>query len=158
MTPWITYFTLVLAGFLLIGSEIYIPGGVLGIMGVVCLGIAAVLGFGIGPMVGWISLLGILLFGITAAVFWLKIFPRSSAGRRLTLSSDGKDFKSGPPELAKLKGRRGQTRTALRPGGVARIEGRRVDVVAEDGVWLDAGTEVEVVRVSGSRLYVRATT
>lgn len=155
MTPWLTYFTLVLAGFLLLGSEIYVPGGVLGITGAVCLGIAVVLGFKIGPTVGWYSLLGILVFGVTAAVFWLKVFPRSSAGRRLTLASDGKNFKSGPPELAELKGRRGVTQTALRPAGVARIDNRRLDVISEDGVWVDANAEIEVARVSGSHLYVR---
>jgi membrane-bound serine protease (ClpP class) len=54
-----------------------------------------------------------------------------------------------------LLGKQGMTHTTLRPSGIAMIEGRRVDVVTE-GVVLDAGVPVEVVKVEGNRVVVRS--
>lgn len=55
-----------------------------------------------------------------------------------------------------LIGQLGEAFTTLRPAGRARINGRLVDVVAE-GAFLDPGTPVEVVDVSGNRVIVRRT-
>lgn len=48
----------------------------------------------------------------------------------------------------------GTTLTKLRPAGKARINGRRVDVIAQ-GQMIDNGVTVEIVEVSGSRVVVR---
>jgi membrane-bound serine protease (ClpP class) len=52
-------------------------------------------------------------------------------------------------------GRSGRAITTLRPSGSADIDDERV-AVESDGEWIEAGTEVEVVRVDGNRLIVRA--
>jgi membrane-bound serine protease (ClpP class) len=44
--------------------------------------------------------------------------------------------------------------TTLRPAGIARIEGARLDVVT-DGEYVEAGEPVEVTRVDGNRIVVR---
>ncbi len=54
-----------------------------------------------------------------------------------------------------LVGQRGSAVSPLRPAGAASIAGRRVDVVS-DGGYIDAGDPVEVVRVRGARIEVRA--
>lgn len=54
-----------------------------------------------------------------------------------------------------LVGRRGVAVTDLRPAGVGRFEGERVDIVAEEG-WLTSGTPIEIVRSEGYRHVVRA--
>jgi membrane-bound serine protease (ClpP class) len=51
-------------------------------------------------------------------------------------------------------GKRGVAATTLRPAGIARIEGARVDVVT-DGEYVEAGEPVEVTRVDGNRIVVR---
>ncbi len=56
---------------------------------------------------------------------------------------------------ADLIGAQGVTLTDLRPSGSARINGERVDVVADAG-WLEAGTPVRVVRAEGYRTLVEA--
>jgi membrane-bound serine protease (ClpP class) len=61
------------------------------------------------------------------------------------------------PRSRDLLGKSGRAVSTLRPAGIADIEGRRVDCVA-DGELLDAGTEVTVVRVDGNRVVVRAAT
>ncbi len=51
-------------------------------------------------------------------------------------------------------GTMGKAFSVLRPAGKAQIEGRVVDVVAEGG-FIEAGTEIEVVEVSGNKVVVR---
>ena len=58
-------------------------------------------------------------------------------------------------ELEQLIGKTGETATPLRPGGKAMIEGRKRDVVAQFGV-IDSGTPVEVVKLDGINLVVKA--
>lgn len=54
-----------------------------------------------------------------------------------------------------LVGRRGVAVTDLRPAGVGRFDGERIDIVAEEG-WLAAGTAIEIVRAEGYRHVVRS--
>jgi membrane-bound serine protease (ClpP class) len=54
-----------------------------------------------------------------------------------------------------LVGRRGSALTDLRPAGVGRFDGERVDIVAEEG-WIPSGTAIEIVRAEGYRHVVRA--
>ncbi|MEN8374474.1 MAG: NfeD family protein [Gemmatimonadota bacterium] len=54
-----------------------------------------------------------------------------------------------------LVGVEGVALTALRPSGSARVNGERVDVVAESG-WIEEGTAVRVVRAEGYRTLVEA--
>jgi membrane-bound serine protease (ClpP class) len=53
-----------------------------------------------------------------------------------------------------LLGATGVARSDLRPGGIAEIEGERIDVVSEGG-YIQAGTPVVVVRDEGYRRVVR---
>jgi membrane-bound serine protease (ClpP class) len=62
---------------------------------------------------------------------------------------------SGPVlDLEKHVGRTGITRSALRPSGVAHIDGSRLDVMATEGTWIDAGEPVVVVGVQTNSLLV----
>ena len=148
------FITLFVIAFLLIGAEIYVPGGIMGTIGALCLAGAVVLGFRMSPLMGGISLAAVMLLGILGLTFWFLFFPRTPAGKRLTLSADGADFKIDLPQFASLQDHQGVTLSALRPSGVAQIDGHRHDVTAADGLWLDAGTPVRVSRVRGSRIEV----
>ncbi len=53
-----------------------------------------------------------------------------------------------------LEGKTGHSTTPLRPAGLARIDGKRVDVVAK-GKFLETDTKVQVVETSGNRVVVR---
>jgi membrane-bound serine protease (ClpP class) len=83
-----------------------------------------------------------------------KLFPKSPFGRRMVVS--GLSFGSSPAMDARdvaLAGKEGVIEAACRPAGMARIEGRRVDVVTR-GEWIDAGEKVHVVEVQGNRVVV----
>jgi membrane-bound serine protease (ClpP class) len=73
-------------------------------------------------------------------------------GKRFALSHSLADpvGQAPSPLLQKI----GVAETDLRPGGFARIEGKKLDVVAQRG-YVEKGAEIEVVEVHGSRIVVR---
>jgi len=83
----------------------------------------------------------------------LRYIPTSRLGKALTLSDSGADFKSSE-EHTELLGQEGEAATDLGPSGLARLDGRRIDVVA-DGQYINSGERIRVVEVSGNRIVVR---
>ena len=150
--------TLLAIGILLVGAEVFVPGGLIGMLGGLCLFAAMITGFvAFGSEGGWLATgLMIVLGGVSLGV-WIKVFPRTPMGRRLTLSADGRRNKSVPDRTRELVGQTGTAQTDLRPGGVAHVAGQRLDVVSTSG-YVVSGTRVVVVGVEGSRVMVRAGT
>lgn len=147
------YLILVIVGLFLIGAEIFLPGGVIGAIGGIALIAAALVGFqAFGIQGGMLSSIAIIVLAGVCIVLWVKYFPKTRMGRHLTLQDDGKSFKA--PDLKALAGKEGVALSTLRPAGIARIDGQRVDVVA-DGSWIDAGRAIRVVQVEGPRVMVR---
>jgi membrane-bound serine protease (ClpP class) len=157
---------LMATGVVLLGVEIFVTPG-FGVAGL--LGIGALLG-GLGlSVVGagatWDVLLraggrvsGSLLLAIVGAAVMLRALPRLPFGRRLVLEQEltaEAGYASPPESDRRWVGKRGTTLTPLRPAGIAEIDGERVDVVSE-GVFLDAGQPISVLRVDGNRIVVRS--
>ncbi len=63
-------------------------------------------------------------------------------------------YASAPESDRQWVGKRGTTVSPLRPAGIAEFDGERVDVVSE-GVFIDAGQSIDVLRVDGNRIVVR---
>ncbi|MDF7826273.1 NfeD family protein [Pontiellaceae bacterium B12227] len=153
MEPITLYFTLLLTGFILIGMEIFIPGGILGIVGGIAWLFAAVVGFrNFSDPWNFISGISLLLCGILTFVIWIKYFPKSRMGKTLSLQEDGADFKSHKVENFPV-GTPGEALSTLRPSGIATIDGKRVDVVA-DGEWIEEGQAIKVSSTSGGHVSV----
>lgn len=155
MNPIIqAYWILLVFGIVMLGAEIFLPGGVLGMLGGVCLVSAAAVGFwAFGPQLGFLSLLGIVVCTGIGLAIWIRFFPRTVIGQRLELKRKGDDFKSYSNHRA-LIGKTGVAASVLRPSGIAMIDGRRVDVVA-DGDWIEQGSPIIVTKVEGPRIEVR---
>lgn len=150
------YITLLVCGLFLIGIEIFVPGGVLGIFGAAALIGAAVIGFTDPDFpfwFGWVSLFVILALTGLAIFVWMKYLPQSPIGRALSLSQ--KIAKKDQDDSAWKTGMTGTALSELRPAGKAMIEGQRADVIADDGTWIGHDTAIEVVRVAGNRIYVK---
>jgi len=144
MEPITLYITLLLAGFMLIGMEIFIPGGILGSIGAVAWLVAA--GIGMRKFeTPWnmLSAFVLLLMGVLTFVVWIKYFPKSRVGKSLSLDASTKDYKSHSEVGEYPVGTVGEAVSTLRPSGIARFGGKRVDVVA-DGEWIEAGQAVKV--------------
>jgi membrane-bound serine protease (ClpP class) len=146
---------LIIAGLFLIGAEIFLPGGLIGFIGGMCLLAAVIVGFAaFGIQGGMFASLIIIVMAGVYLVIWIKYFPKTRMGRSLTLSDDGKAFKSASPEFINLLNKEGIALSILRPSGIAKIDGKRVDVVA-DGSWIDSGKSIKVTRVEGVRILVK---
>jgi membrane-bound ClpP family serine protease len=148
------YFTLLFCGLFLVGIEIFVPGGVLGVLGAAALAAAFVLGFQIFPAWGgWLSLFCVLGLAATAVFIWMKYLPKSPIGRALSLSQG--ISKKDQDDTPWKPGMSGKTLCELRPAGKALIDGKRADVIAENGTWIAHDTGIEIARVSGNRIYVK---
>ncbi len=142
-------------GLTLIALEVFVPGGILGVFGVLALMIAIVMGFfAFGAQGGFLAAVCIILAGAGFLALWIRIFPKTKIGKVLTLKKDGQDFKSADTGPSPLLGKEGPALSNLQLSGIAQIDGRRTDVVAESD-FIAAGARVRVVKVEGSRIVVR---
>lgn len=153
MGSYTALIALLAAGMLLIGAEIFVPGAVIGTLGALCLASGCWMAFTISPVLGGYVTAGVVLMLGVVVALWIKFFPRSTIGRSMTLSEDGKTFKSSDSRAA-LVGKDGIAQSELRPAGFAVIDGKRVDVITE-GSLVPQGAPIRVVRVEGNRVIVR---
>ena len=148
---------LFLVGVVLLAVELVVPGfGAFGVGGLLALGAAVVLATG-DPVRGLQSLLIGFVVAVAVAVILGRVAGRRGLWRRLALPTRlgaAEGFRATEVDQTLLGGR-GRALTPLRPAGTAAVAGRRVDVVTE-GEYLPAGTPVQVIRVEGRRVVVRA--
>jgi len=156
---------LIAIGLVLLAVEIFvIPGfGVIGALGIVVLlgGLTlSLVGAGATTevMIAAVSrIVMALLVALLAGLLLLRFFPRLPFANRLVLDADlgsGPSHGSAPDSDQRWLGRQGRAASVLRPAGIAEFDHERVDVVAE-GVMIEAGEPIEVIRVDGNRIVVR---
>ncbi len=142
------------AGFLLLLTEMFLPGGVLGVVGSLLLVAATIVGYvELGPLWGS-GLLCVILVGVLVGFcIGMALFPRTAAGKAMTLgrSLGGGDLLASSSSLV---GSEGVAITTLRPAGKALINERRFDVVAE-GDFIEAKAKIVVIAGEGARVVVR---
>lgn len=146
---------LFLCGLLLLGFEVFVPGGVLGLIGGALMLGGCVLAFvDFGPTGGGIAvaaavvLLGLMLW------FEFKILPKTPLGARLFLRSavTGRS-QPAPAEPSAVVGRAAEALTALSPTGYVSVDGRRYEAFSRTG-FADKGAALNVVGVDTFRLIV----
>lgn len=151
-------------GLLALAVEVLVlPGfGVAGVLGLVAIGLAAVLAMVGGTpttrdVVQALAVLGASLVITAAVVFaWLRHLPSSVRFGGLVLRGGmaQADGYISAPQRGDLVGLDGVAVTDLRPAGTARFGAERVDVVTE-GEYLPQGSPVRVIRSEGYRHVVR---
>lgn len=143
-------------GLMLLAIEVFVPGGILGAFGGLALLVSVVAGFfAFGARGGLMATLLLVVFGGLFFGIWVRLFPRTPMGKVLTLQKDGHDFKAANAGPGITLGLHGTAQTDLRPAGLALLDGKRTDVVAEAG-YISAGAAIRVVRIEGHRIVVRA--
>jgi membrane-bound serine protease (ClpP class) len=155
------------AGLILLGVEIFVvPGfGVFGVSGILAL-LASIYLSLVGQFstaadyseAGLVLSAAMILMLVTAWAF-IRSLPNNRRLIRSGVILGGELSKEAGYVSAEVRadlvGAEGVTLTALRPSGSARVNGERVDVVADSG-WMEAGTPVRVVRAEGYRTLVEA--
>ena len=141
-------------GFLLLLTEMFLPGGVLGVLGCLFLAAASIVGFvQLGPLWGSAFLSALLVCVLVGFCIWMAVFPRTAVGKKMMLGrseSRGNALESSPPPV----GSEGVALTTLRPVGKALIGERRMDVIAE-GDFIEANEPIVVIADEGVRIVVR---
>jgi membrane-bound serine protease (ClpP class) len=139
-------------GYILLFLEIFVPGGVLGVLGGLAMVYACYLAFGLSPAWGTAA----VGLSVIVALLAVRLLARSRIGRKLVLEDRGVGaWKAAEEGLGTLVGREGRTLSTLRPAGLAEFDGRRLNVVA-DSEFLASGVVVRVCEVEGNRVVVEA--
>jgi membrane-bound serine protease (ClpP class) len=152
---WLGISLLVITALLLIAVDFYLPGFVLGSIGIVLMVAAVVFcyrHYGLEPALGLFFLETVL--SIAAGVVSIKYGPRTGIGRKMILAEEQRNQRATTEPGEELIGREGVAHTYLRPSGTAFVAGKRMDVVAESGV-IERGSAIKVVNVDGSQVIVR---
>jgi membrane-bound serine protease (ClpP class) len=146
---------LTVIGLLLIAVDFYLPGFVLGSIGIVLMLIAVGLAYrDYGLNTACLLFLGEAVLGIGIGYVVIKTVPQTAAGKRMILSHDQTGQRSADEPSATLVGKHGVAQSLLRPAGMATLDGKRLDVVAESGM-IESGSAIQVVAVEGTRIIVR---
>ena len=146
-----------IAGLVLLTVEMFVPGiGIFGGLGLICL----VLFIAFQAKTFTEALILLLIIAAIVAVFLFILVHSFKKGliyrSGIVLKNEQKreeGFLAGS-DMSHLMGKQGVSITTLRPAGTAVFEGERIDVLTE-GEFVPAGTPVEVVRVSGMRVFVK---
>lgn len=145
------------AGLLLVLAEVLIPSmGILGTLAAACIIGAQVFAWRVSSQTGVNFMLVSGVMVPIVVMTGLRFFPRTPIGKRLV--AQGFTFDDGRAidlRDADLLGAEGVVEAPLRPAGVARLNGRRVDVVSR-GEMIAQGTRVQVVELAGNRVVVQA--
>ena len=145
--------TFLMAGVVLLLAEMFLPGMVAGVLGVVCLLGAAVVGFAeFGPKTGSLILMAELLAGTILTLLWMRYFPKTPLGKKYVL--DSSTISHAPVTARGWVGREGVALSDLRPAGSARVQDEKIDVIST-GEHVGAGPRIKIVRVDGPSVFVR---
>lgn len=147
-------------GIICLVVEIFNPGfGFFGIAGVILLLVGIVLRIVEGGTLAqlfWLILLTVFVIVIAFAIMshsakrgWLSRTPIIMADSAIPTG-----ITEGTADYTSLIGKEGVASSVLRPSGIAIIDGKRFDVVAE-GAFIDENTEIIVSSVEGVRIVVK---
>lgn len=149
----ITALIVLLATVLLVVEILFIPGvGVSGIAGVLAMVGAVVYAFfAIGNLAGWVTL--ILVGMICISLFLWALYGKSLDNVALKKNIDSTVL---DVDMSRFSvGDRGVARTRLALIGEAEINGIIVEVKSEAG-FIKEGQAIEIARISGDSLFVKA--
>ncbi len=142
--------TLLAIGLILLFCEVLLPGMILGMLSLLCLGGSIAAGY-MNTDYGHIFL-GINLASIcTFAIWFVVCFPNSKFGKKLSTDSTVGDLGI---DHSLLVNKTGTTFTDLRPSGKATIDDKRLNVVTE-GTFIEKDNPIRVISTEGNRIVVR---
>lgn len=146
--------TLIVLGLALVVLELFLPGGICGIIGGILLFIANIIIFNTyGFLPGLWSLLALVIIVFITAILAIKILGKTKTGQQLIHTADASDWRAYNPANQNLVGKSGTTRTTLRPCGSAVIDGQRLDVLTR-GEMIPANASITVTAVEGNQIFV----
>ncbi len=146
---------LIVSGFILFLLEIFVPGGVLGIIGFLFLLGSAIIAFRIfGIKTGIYYSFGMLLL-LTIMVIIVTSFTKYIPFReKIFLAGSLKDNRIENLDIKGLLNKKGIAYTVLRPVGKVKIEDRLYDGISESG-FIEKGSQIYIISIDNNNLIVR---
>lgn len=147
---------LFIAGAILILLEIFLPGGIIGLLGLGAIIASLFLAAGSFTVMA-VSLLIASAVSITAFILLTRVLGKRMKFFKKFVLNDSTNTENGyvsNQTRMDLIGKVGVTFTPLRPAGTVIIDDERLDVVSE-GSFTEKDKKVKVVKVEGSRIVVR---
>ncbi len=147
---------LFLAGIALMVLELFLPGGIIGIIGLICVVVSLFLAAGSFTEMA-ISILIATVVSIIAVILLTKVLGKRMKFFKKFILTDSTNKESGyvsNETREDLVGQIAVTLTALRPSGTIVLGDERIDVVSE-GAFIDKDEQVKIVKAEGSRIVVR---
>tara|TARA_B100000900_G_scaffold370271_1_gene348666 strand:- start:4924 stop:5388 length:465 start_codon:yes stop_codon:yes gene_type:complete len=150
----ITIILLFLAGVVLIGSEVFLPGGILGaIGGALMIGGIAVSYTEFGAFIAFIATIVAIASVFLALFFEFKILPRTPIGKQLFMSGAIKDSTTYIEAGDDVVGQIGRTVTALGPTGFVLLGSTKLEAASKTG-FIEKNEEVRVTGKDNFRITV----
>ena len=149
-------FVLFLGGIALIGLEMFIPGGIVGTVGIITLIYAIIYVNESTYNIAFIIIVSFML-GVGLYLFNRKMLNKKLAFLNQLVLNDAISTEEGyvaSQSRVDLIGKKLLAYTDLRPAGVAALSNEKFDVVT-DGDFVEKGNEIEVIRVEGMRIVVK---
>jgi len=144
---------LFVVGVILLGFEVFIPGGILGVLAGLSLLAGSALAFAEYGVSGGLIALAVAVVMVGGVLFFeFKVLPQTPWGQRLFLKAEI-DGVSTPPRERDFLGSEGVTVTAMGPSGLVEIDGKRHEAFSRSG-YLEADVPVKVVGTDNFRLIV----
>jgi membrane-bound serine protease (ClpP class) len=146
-------------GVLCIFAEVFLPGGILGIIGAILIGTSFVGAYHFWHLKVYFFLftLGFVAAGVLAYILAIRLMPKTAAGKLIFLRTTQKGYNVSVSGRQELVGKEGVAVSFLRPTGFAQIDGKRVNVVTE-GEFIEKNTKVKVCGLKDNYLVVRRVT
>lgn len=147
---------LFIVGLILMILEFFLPGAIVGILGIIA--IIASLFIASGDVV-LVSVSLIIAFVLTVVVLYImiKVLKKKIHLFNKIVLSDATSTEKGyvtNPNRTELLGAEGVALTTLRPSGTALLNDERIDVVTEGG-YIEKDETIKVIKVEGARIVVR---
>ncbi len=144
-----------IAGIVTIIAEIFLPSG--GILSLIAGGlflVALVKAFAISTNVGMAFIGADIVLIPVMVLIGLKLIAKSPVTLRKELSRKDGVF-SQKKDMESFLNASGVTLTAFRPAGAVKLNNQRIDAVTQ-GEYLEKGTPVRVIQVTGNQVIVEA--
>lgn len=143
--------TLFVLGIVLLILEIFVPGGILGLFGIIA--VITVIMLTVDSLAQRVFFISLLLLTLAGISFYLTPF----IWERFALKTRQapKDGYLAPKQSYEVfLNKQGIALCQLRPAGTAEFCGERLDVVTE-GAFVTSGSRIKVIAVEGTRIIVR---
>ena len=147
---------LFIGGLALIGLEMFVPGGIVGTVGIITVVYAIIYVNKSTYYIAFILvvslILAVILYYVNRNVFHKKLMFLDRLVLNDSISTE--DGYVASESRVELVGKKLKAYTDLRPAGVAILDNEKLDVVT-DGDFIEKGNEIVIVRVEGMRIVVK---